>query len=302
MATVETEDILQQKIRKVRDFYARILEQAKQKYARYAEFISELQQSVKIVHDGREYWIPVRVPYMTVAGRIAEAMDEHLAQQKKMSYKTVCEKTDDGEVLIKAIVESEIRGYSEGIVKLGKKISRSGQDYSYEDAETSALGRALAKLGYGLVGHNIASYEEVMMKGVAVMDDSGSDKPDNGKTQTTQTTGTRERMQRKKELMERGMSEEEAEAALSEPTRPETTEDTKTTEMESTGKNGSVLELKRARSKAQAVLAFKKAMEEKGISDEKKMELLAKVTRDPKDFNVFIEAGREAGIDVVLVD
>lgn len=309
-AATESKDVLGEKIKRVKDFYNRIMEQAKSKYAKYTEFISELQQAVKIVHEGREYYISVRVPYMTVAGRIAEAVDEHLKENKKISYKTVCETVGDETVLVKVIVESEIRGYSEGIVKLGKKVSKTGQDYSYEDAETSALGRALAKLGYGLVGQNIASYEEAIMKGVEGATDTDTESTEGKGNGGTVSLGTREKMKKKKELMDQGLSEAEAEAKIKEEQEKKTDNkggtDGNGSRNNNNGGNSSIktIEINRTGSKSQAVLKVKNLIHE-NVDPETEKEILRELTKDPKDYEVFErlnETFRMAGFEVKLVD
>jgi hypothetical protein len=164
-------------------------EKVKQAYqcipAEYHSFIVLLKQSIKLgkpaggyqvspdgkaigmwqAQDGSVY-VTIALPYMTVDGRIRWVRDEHRKAEKALNINT--------EVLngfVRATVQSELLGSATATAKIG---STSGVDKTnpIENAETSAVGRALGFLGYGLIGTGIASADEVMSAG-----DEPDDKP-----------------------------------------------------------------------------------------------------------------------------
>lgn len=103
-------------------------------------------------------------PYLTVAGRMAMASDEHRQQGAAFTVDTSYLQVGEG-WLCRAYVTSAIHGSATGhaIVPEG---ARGGADRSnpYEVAETSAIGRALGFLGYGLF-NGVASAEEIQQAG-----------------------------------------------------------------------------------------------------------------------------------------
>lgn len=125
--------------------------------------------------DGKTF-IKVRLPYVSVSGRVLMAVDEHRAAGKKMHVSFIIESarlhqlgvTDPAAIpeetksIVTCVVDSEIYGTYMGSSKIawsgGGGVDRTNP---YENAATSALGRALANMGYGLLGFGIASYEEV---------------------------------------------------------------------------------------------------------------------------------------------
>jgi hypothetical protein len=144
----------------------------------YHAFVVLLKQSVKLgkpaggyqvspdgkaigmwqAQDGSVY-VTIALPYMTVDGRIRWARDEHRKAEKALNINT--------EVLngfVRATVQSELLGSATATAKIG---ANSGVDKTnpIENAETSAVGRALGFLGYGLIGTGIASADEVMSAG-----------------------------------------------------------------------------------------------------------------------------------------
>lgn len=144
----------------------------------YHSFIVLLKQNVKLgkpaggyqvspdgkaigmwqAQDGSVY-VTIALPYMTVDGRIRWARDEHRKAEKALNINT--------EVLngfVRATVQSELLGSATATAKIG---ANSGVDKTnpIENAETSAVGRALGFLGYGLIGTGIASADEVMSAG-----------------------------------------------------------------------------------------------------------------------------------------
>ena len=96
--------------------------------------------------------------------------DDHKIAEKKYKITTNARKIEEmilngqpippGYPFI-TVIESELLGTADGIASIN--IGGKGADMTHplENAETSSLGRALAKLGYGLIGSGLASAEEV---------------------------------------------------------------------------------------------------------------------------------------------
>lgn len=142
----------------------------------YHDFIVLMKQSVKIGEPGPNFqvtqemrelgmwykdgvlYVIVKVPYMSVDGRVQWARDEHKKAGKKLMFHPPVIDRNAG--LVSVTVESEILGSATGTAKIG---NGSGVDKTnpIENAETSAIGRALGFLGYGLIGTGIASAEEI---------------------------------------------------------------------------------------------------------------------------------------------
>lgn len=124
---------------------------------RYRGFIIFINQNKKV---GTAY-VTIRLPYMTVDGRIKMAQDEHRESEATLDIST--DFIDLGDRLVcKAVVISSIRGSSIGHATIN--FGGSGVDASnpIENGETSAWGRALGAMGYGLFGNGIASAEEII--------------------------------------------------------------------------------------------------------------------------------------------
>lgn len=130
------------------------------------------------------------LPYVQVDGRVAMAHDDHAKDGKKLTLSVVPESVrlavlilrwaEAGRASDTAIVEalkqippetkniltctadSEKYGIRVGSAKIGWGGDSVDATNPYENAGTSAIGRALGFMGYGLIGGGIASYEEVM--------------------------------------------------------------------------------------------------------------------------------------------
>lgn len=121
------------------------------------------------VWKGKTY-IKVEMPYMVVAGRMKWFSDDHRRADKKYKITTNVKKIEEmisngqpippGYPFI-TVIESELLGTADGVASIN--VGGKGADLTHplENAETSSLGRALAKLGYGLIGSGLASAEEV---------------------------------------------------------------------------------------------------------------------------------------------
>lgn len=131
----------------------------------------------KYYPEGVFYWeskkktyITLKYPYMVVAGRIKWFCDEHREAGAKYSITTniseITEMIKNGEPIPPGYpfitkVTSELYGEAEALASInigGKSVDAS---FPLENAETSSLGRVLAKMGYGLIGSGLASAEEV---------------------------------------------------------------------------------------------------------------------------------------------
>ena len=97
--------------------------------------------------------------YMTVEGRVQMAQDDHALNNGRLDILT--EVLPDN--IVKATVISTLYGTATGHAQNHPKSGgRTAQDTNpIEDAETSAVGRALGLLGYGTLGSGIASANEV---------------------------------------------------------------------------------------------------------------------------------------------
>ena len=98
--------------------------------------------------------------YRMIAGRVQECRDEHAKADKPYEFNTELLEADGhiGKILFKATVKT-LRGEATGHAGAYDK-TMIDKTSPYENAETSAVGRALGFLGYGLVT-GIASAEEV---------------------------------------------------------------------------------------------------------------------------------------------
>lgn len=102
--------------------------------------------------------MPVKIhnkDYFTVAERIAKFRDEPIL----LSLETQLISHDDEKVIMKALIMEGEKVISTGYSEEYRASSKINQTSCLENAETSAVGRALAF--YGLAGTEIASADEV---------------------------------------------------------------------------------------------------------------------------------------------
>lgn len=128
----------------------------------YREFIVLISQNKRVGGSkGNPIYATIRLPYMTVDGRVKMARDDHRASSATLTTDTTFEMLGD-RMLCKATVVSAMLGSSVDYAEV--KFGGSGVDASspVENAITSAIGRALGGLGYGLYGTGIASADEVL--------------------------------------------------------------------------------------------------------------------------------------------
>jgi len=159
----------------------------------YQQFLVPLERNVKFKWYGEEEWVNnLKTLYFTVAGRLQMAVDEH---EPNSFYLTNFTNTSDESQVINtkipawampvvkdtpseaithtvivpprstvALFASPLRGIFDGIAGIDpKKLSTETENkFGLEDAETSALGRALGKAGYGIVCSGFASADEMV--------------------------------------------------------------------------------------------------------------------------------------------
>lgn len=173
----QTPDFVLERAKEEHDRAETLYKQAKARIPeKYHDFLMRLEQGVKLFsknmigndEKARELrlwgtdkgtYVTISLPYVTVDGRVQMARDEHRKAGKKLNI-LPAEISDNGKYL-SVTVESELLGSATGSVMInvgGKGVDRTNP---LENAETSAVGRALSFLGYGLVGTGIASAEEV---------------------------------------------------------------------------------------------------------------------------------------------
>jgi hypothetical protein len=100
---------------------------------------------------------------MSVDGRVKMAQDEHKAKGVRLQIHTQFDTEPvSGQLLCRATVVSELLGTATAHARAFLHGVGVDATNPLENAETSAVGRALGFLGYGLYGTGIASAEEVL--------------------------------------------------------------------------------------------------------------------------------------------
>src|SRR5436309_3515515 len=132
---------------------------------KYRSFLVPIGQWKKVGESGdRDIKAYVELPYMSVDGRVLMAIDEHMAQGKKIVIQAAEFKDDpvSGQKLCQVTVKADLRGEATGTARLFIGGGGANRENPVENAETSAIGRALGFLGYGCFGTGIASAEEMI--------------------------------------------------------------------------------------------------------------------------------------------
>lgn len=126
----------------------------------YRHYLTLLPQNKRLAEG---VFATIRVPYMAVDGRVKMAQDEHQARGATLRMQTGFEPEPlSGQLLCRAVVTSSLYGETTAHAR----VFLDGGGFAdktnpLETAETSAIGRALGFMGYGLYGTGIASAEEV---------------------------------------------------------------------------------------------------------------------------------------------
>jgi len=108
-------------------------------------------------------YAPIREPYLSVDGRVKMALDEHRDTGATLVIQTTFDvEPHSGQLLCQATVTSALLGSAVAHARVF--VGGTGVDATnpLENAETSAVGRALGFLGYGVYGTGIASADEVL--------------------------------------------------------------------------------------------------------------------------------------------
>jgi hypothetical protein len=164
---VMPQDQIDALVRQARENAKRLMLDALQKTEpKYRSFIVPIGQWKKVGESGdRDLKAYVELPYMSVDGRVLMAVDEHMAQGKKVIIQPAEFKDDpvSGQKLCQVTVKAELRGEATGTARLFIGGGGANRDTPVETAETSAIGRALGFLGYGCFGTGIASADEMII-------------------------------------------------------------------------------------------------------------------------------------------
>ncbi len=131
------------------------------KHEDFVDYILVLETRRKI----KDEWQNVEHAYMAVDGKLAMANEDHRKQSKKLVFAEPKILLDNAEQLtLQVTITSEIYGVRHGIATSRKKGGAAAErEFPWEVAETSAIGRALAAMGYGLLpGAGLASAEDMM--------------------------------------------------------------------------------------------------------------------------------------------
>ena len=131
------------------------------KHEDFADYIIVLEQRRRV----GDQWQTSEHAYMAVDGKLAMANEDHRKQSKRLDFADPKVLVDNAEQLtLQVAVTSEIYGARHGIATSRKKGGTSAErEFPWEVAETSAIGRALAAMGYGLLpGAGLASAEDML--------------------------------------------------------------------------------------------------------------------------------------------
>lgn len=104
----------------------------------------------------------ITLPYMKVDGRIKEAQIEHKIAGEKLSIRTEFLTLENNVILCQATVTSTMHGETVGTAQVNFGGVGVDANSPTENAETSAWGRALGAMGYGLLGTGMASADEII--------------------------------------------------------------------------------------------------------------------------------------------
>lgn len=152
------ETIQQKAIREAEEACQHAVAITPEQYRGHIVFIS---QSKKLGYGKNAPTAYIRLPYMKVDGRVIMAHDEH---QEKGAHLNITTEflTIDEALVCRATATSALRGTVIAHSQIVLADFGVNKTNPLENAETSAIGRALGFLGYGIFPTGIASAEEVL--------------------------------------------------------------------------------------------------------------------------------------------
>jgi hypothetical protein len=168
LKTEGTEEVVQEVVEQAERVCQAAIEATPPAYRGFLTFLSRNKKAGGTT--ATPVYAPIREPYMGVDGRVKMAMDDHRAVGASIVIQTAFEvEPHSGQLLCQAVVTSALLGSATAHARVF--LGGDGVDATnpLENAETSAVGRALGFLGYGLYGTGIASAEEVV-RAVAARD------------------------------------------------------------------------------------------------------------------------------------
>jgi hypothetical protein len=130
----------------------------------YRQFLMFLPRNKKVGGTkASPLYAAIREPYLGVDGRVKMASDEHRDKGVTLVIQTTFDvEPHSGQLVCRATVTSTLLGSATAHARVFLNGAGVDESNPLENAETSAIGRALGFLGYGLYGTGIASAEEVL--------------------------------------------------------------------------------------------------------------------------------------------
>ena len=161
MENAELERIITDEKERSRKLCEEALEDTPEQYRKFLTFITN-NKKIGGTRD-RPVYVQTQNPYMTVDGRVKMAMDDHRENGATIAIETYEEPSNIKDVLVyKAVVTSSLLGSATAHAQVFVNGVGANKSNPLESGETSAIGRALGYLGYGLYGTGIASSEEML--------------------------------------------------------------------------------------------------------------------------------------------